>query len=85
MKITIDIDEERIADLVEQEIVKQILEAGTTENRIARQGVKYGVEKGIKEYIYTNKAEIIERVVQRASVEIVKKGLPKLLSEIGKG
>lgn len=85
MKIIADIDEERIAELVENEIVKQILEKGSSENRIARVGVQQGVEKAVKEYIYSNKVEIIERVVRQATIEIVKKGLPKLLAELGKG
>jgi transcription elongation factor len=84
MKITISIDEDRIAELVEKEIVSQILKNATMMNYNAKRGVKVGTDQAVKEYIYANKEEIIERVVQRASVEIVKKGLPKLLSELGK-
>jgi hypothetical protein len=51
--------------------------------RDAQFGVKSGVDKAVKEYIYKNKDKIIERVVERASVEIVKKGLPKLLERLG--
>ena len=81
MIIQIEIDEQRITNLVEIEIVNQIIEKNYSEHRI---GLKTGIEKGIKEYIYKNKSEIIDRVVNRAAAEIVKKGLPKLLSELGK-
>ena len=37
----------------------------------------------IKELIYFKKDEIIETVVERATREIVKKGLPKLIDKIG--
>lgn len=47
-------------------------------------GVRDGVDKAVKNYIYSEKDRIIERVVERATREIVKKGLPKLLEGIGK-
>jgi len=34
--------------------------------------------------IYKEKEKIINRVVERATIEIVKKGLPKLLESLGK-
>lgn len=40
------------------------------------------MSEGIKEIIYSRKDEIIEMVVDRASREIVKKGLPKLLEKM---
>lgn len=36
----------------------------------------------IKELIYERKAEILEMVVDRASKELVRKGLPKLLDRM---
>jgi len=84
MKITIEIDEDRIAELVENEIVRQVIEKGTPQNRLARNGVREGMEKAVFQYLYTVKSEIIERVIERASTEIVKKGLPKFISEIGR-
>jgi hypothetical protein len=35
-----------------------------------------------KEVVYSHKEEIIERVVERATKEIVKKGIPKLLERV---
>ena len=83
MKIEIEIDESYIAELVSQEIAKRIVTEHCYENREARIGIREGVDKAIKQYIYSKKDTVIERVVERASVEIVKKGLPKLLDRLG--
>ncbi|KPU42176.1 hypothetical protein OXPF_39550 [Oxobacter pfennigii] len=82
MKIEIEIDEKYIAELVSQEIARLIVAEHKYENREARYGIREGVDKAIKQYIYTKKDEIIERVVDRAAVEIVKKGIPKLIEKL---
>lgn len=84
MKIEIEISEENISRLVEEKIARQFIEERGTEYREARYGVRDGVDKAVKNYIYSEKDKIIERVVERATREIVKKGLPKLLEGIGK-
>jgi hypothetical protein len=83
MKIEIEIDESYITELVSQEIAKRIVTEHCYENREAKIGIREGVDKAIKQYIYSKKDSVIERVVDRASVEIVKKGLPKLLDRLG--
>jgi len=83
MKIEIEVDENYIAELVSQEIAKRIVADRGYENREARFGIRDGVDKAIKQYIYSKKDAVIDRVVERASVEIVKKGLPKLLDRLG--
>ena len=45
---------------------------------------KYGetgheISKAVKDIVYSHKDEIIDKVINRAVTEIVKKGLPKLL------
>ena len=45
---------------------------------------KYGetgheISKAVKDIVYSHKDEIIDKVIDRAVTEIVKKGLPKLL------
>ena len=50
---------------------------------------KYGetgheISKAVKDIVYSHKDEIIDKVVDRAVKEIVRKGLPKLL-EMGVG
>lgn len=49
---------------------------------------KYGdtgheISQAVKEIVYSHKDEIIEKVVERATAEIVRKGLPKLLERMG--
>ena len=81
MKLEIEIDEAYIAELVSQEIARRIVAEHYYEAREARIGIREGVDKAIKQYIYSKKDSVIERVVDRATVEIVKKGLPKLLEK----
>lgn len=40
------------------------------------------ISAAVKELIYSNKDRIIEMVVDRASVEIVRKGLPRLMDKM---
>lgn len=82
MKIEIEIDEKYITELVSQEIARRIVAEHGYENREAKYGIREGVDKAIKQYIYSKKDDVIERVVERASVEIVKKGIPKLIERI---
>ena len=84
MEIKIKIDEAHIAELVSQEIASLIVAEHRYENREAEFGIRDGVDKAIKQYIYSKKDAVIDRVVERASVEIVKKGLPKLLESLGR-
>ena len=81
MKLEIEIDEACIAELVSQEIARRIVETHGYEAREARIGIRDGVDKAIKQYIYSKKDAIVDRVVERATVEIVKKGVPKLLEK----
>lgn len=51
---------------------------------------KYGetgheISQAVKDIVYSHKDEIIDRVVDRAVKEIVRKGLPKLLEKGGEG
>ena len=49
---------------------------------------KYGatgdvLSQAVKDIVYSHKDEIIDKVVERATKEIVRKGLPKLLEKGG--
>ena len=51
---------------------------------------KYGetgheISRAVKDVVYSHKDEIIDKVVDRAVKEIVRKGLPKLLEKGGEG
>jgi hypothetical protein len=79
MEIKITIDEDKIACLVEELIAEQMVSKYASMQRDAKCGVRQGVEKAVKSYVYSQKDDIIERCVKRASAELVRKGLPKLL------
>lgn len=40
------------------------------------------ISKGIKDLVYAHKDEIIEKVVDRAAAEIVRKGMPRLMKKM---
>lgn len=82
MKIEIEIDEKHIAELAAQEVAKRIVSEYGYESQEAKFGIRDGVNKAIKEYIYSKKDEVIGRVIDKAAVEIVKKGLPKLIERL---
>ena len=49
---------------------------------------KYGdtgheISQAVKDIVYSHKDEIVKKVVERATAEIVRKGLPKLLERMG--
>lgn len=52
-------------------------------NRYSNSGL--AMSEAIKDLIYSRKDEIIEMVVDRASKEIVKKGMPKFLDAMMEG
>lgn len=82
MKFEIEITDERLIELVENEIIKTIVHPRDIyEDRRIRKGVNDGIGKGVKEYIYKNKDEIIEKAIDRASKEMVRKGLPKFIEK----
>lgn len=79
-EIRIIVDEEEIRTLVTEKIAEALRRSGEADI-----GVRSAVQQGVKEFIYAHKEEIIERCVARATAELVKKGLPKLLEQgVGK-
>lgn len=86
MKLELNIDESKLQELVSEHLVQEILARPRSNGASSEAffGMREGVEKAVKEYLYANKEAIIERVVERASVEMVKKGLPKFLDRISK-
>lgn len=50
-------------------------------NRYSDSG--YIMSETIRDLIYAHKDEILEKVIDRASKELVKKGLPKLIERMG--
>jgi hypothetical protein len=83
MKIEINLDDKELKDLMSEHLIRQVLAQvrSNPESRDAYFGMRQGVEKAVKQYLYASKEAIIERVVERASNEMVKKGLSKLLEK----
>lgn len=78
-EITITVNEEDISKLVVEKIAVAMAREYTGESIDAKHGIRKGVEQAVKDYVYSRKDEIIEKCVDRASLELMKKGLPKLL------
>ena len=74
MNFEINIDEEKLQESLILEMVKS-----TTNNYEVKFELQKAIKEAIKQYIYHNKEEIIQKVVERAAREIVKKGLPILI------
>ena len=81
-EITITINEDEIAKLVTEKIAESMASEYGRMSHDAKCGVRQGVGNAVKDYIYANKDAIIEKCVSRASAELVRKGLPKLLERM---
>ena len=67
MKITVDVDEKELQDIVTEQIAKQLVgERYTIEKNAYRRMINEAVVK----VVYSDKKNIIDRVVDRASREI---------------
>ena len=75
----IEINDEAIKEQIQNILNAQI----NNSLRTRYSGASEAISAAVKDLIYSRKDEIIERVVDRATTEIVKKGLPKLLERIG--
>jgi hypothetical protein len=82
-EITITVNEEDISKLVVEKIASAMARTYSAESSDTKWGIRKGVEQAVKDYVYSHKDEIIEKSVDRASTELVKKGLPKLIERMG--
>lgn len=77
MKIAIEVDEtelqKAIIDIVAKESVRSYFKCDEGK----------GVEKAVKEVVYSQKEELITRCVNRAVAELKRKALPELLKMMG--
>ncbi|MGX8701533.1 hypothetical protein [Caproiciproducens sp.] len=80
--IVITINEDDIAKLVIEKIASSMARTYSAESSDTKWGIRKGVEQSVKDYVYSHKDEIIEKIVDRASTELVKKGLPKLIERM---
>ena len=77
--ITITIDEAAIRQHAEKTIADNLVSQYTAEYRDAKFGIRKAVEQAVKDLVYSRKDEIIEKCVARASAELVRKGISKLM------
>ncbi|MDU7339335.1 MAG: hypothetical protein E7L17_14625 [Clostridium sp.] len=80
--ITITVNEDDIAKQVVEKISSAMARTYSAESIDTKWGVRKGVEQAVKDYVYSCKDEIIEKCVDRASTELVKKALPKLIEKV---
>lgn len=80
IKVTVELDEDEIKGKITEIIAKEARNSYTT----FRFEEKKAVEAAVKEVVYSQKDELIERCVDRASTELAKKALPKLLDKMAK-
>ena len=80
MTVSVVFDNEKLFDVINDTIAEE-LKHTIRQEELHQRGV---INQYIKEMLYANKDEIIEKIVERASREMVKKGLPKLLEKMEK-
>ena len=67
MKITVDVDEKELQDIVTEQIAKQLV--GERYN-IEKNAYRRMINEAVVKVVYADKKNIIDRVVERASREI---------------
>ena len=77
MKITIEVDENEL-----QKAIIDIVAKESVRSYFKRDEGK-GVEKAVKDVVYSQKEELITRCVNRAAAELKRKALPELLKMMG--
>lgn len=74
-------------EINDEAIIKQIQAIVNTlfEDELSRKYSDTGhvISDAVKELVYSHKDEIIDKVVDRAAKEIVRKGIPKLMERMG--
>lgn len=76
MKVTIEIDEDELQKAIIDMIAKEC-----ARTYFKRDEYK-GIEKAVKEVVYSQKEELLSRCVDKASTELTRKALPKLLEKL---
>ena len=74
MKLELNINEENLEKMITEQISRHALNQSHF-----RYDLKNAIGEAVKKYVYSEKEQIIEKVVDRASKEMVRKGLSMLL------
>ncbi|MBV4430696.1 hypothetical protein KM803_05015 [Clostridium tyrobutyricum] len=80
MQIKVEIDDKELQEEITSMIARKLTTSWSTERNL----LKHTIADSVKEVVYSQKEEIINMVVNRASAEIVRKGMPKLVNKMMK-
>lgn len=78
MKVEIEINEAEIEKMVKDQMARNLHSSYETESYV----MEKEMGKAIKEIIYKEKDMIVEKCVERASRELVRRGLAKLVKQV---
>ena len=78
MELKIEIDEKELRKEVTDIIARKLTQSWTSERNMFKQIIA----ESVREVVYSQKEEIINMVVGRATREIVSKSIPKLLDKL---
>lgn len=79
MKITVEIQEDELKECVMQVVAKRFYSDYSADRRM----VQRVVSECVREIIYKEKTEIVDRIVEQARRECKNKAVKKLLESIG--
>jgi hypothetical protein len=78
MQIKVEIDDKELQEEITNIIARKLTASWSAERNL----MKRTIADSVKEVVYSQKEEIINMVVSRASAEIVRKGIPKLVDKM---
>lgn len=78
MQVNIEIDDKELREEVTSIIARKIISNWSAERNVMKQTIA----DAVREVVYSEKEFIINMVINRATTEIVKKAMPKLLDKM---
>jgi hypothetical protein len=81
VKLEIDINDRELQEEITGIIAKKITAAWSAERNM----LKHTIADAVKEVVYSQKEMIIDKVIKRATTEIVRKAMPKLMDKMMEG
>ena len=83
MKVEFDINDEEVMSMVKKMVAERIVDDLFSDRCTYERSVLASMYKEVcREIIYEHKDEIVDKVVAQATVEVKKKAVQKLLSEM---
>lgn len=75
MELKINIDEKELQEMVTRLYAERLVDATGTRELYSFHKT---IDKSVREIIYAEKAQIVDRCVERASAEMIRRGMPAL-------